>query len=156
YFAFWSWFVGLIAPRNFLASWRNLLLAFLAASVWTAHEWVRGWLFGGFGWNGLGVSLHNTWPLIQIAEFTGVTGLSFVIAFANVIAVTTPVRLYLEAKTREVRPHFDLTLTLAGLVGLLAFGLYSVQNRPSTEHLPVAPVQSAVPQQAKSLPEFSA
>ncbi|PYI57838.1 MAG: apolipoprotein N-acyltransferase, partial [Verrucomicrobia bacterium] len=78
----WSWFVGLIAPRNFLASWRNLLLAFLAASVWTAHEWVRGWLFGGFGWNGLGVSLHNTWPLIQIAEFTGVTGLSFVIAFA--------------------------------------------------------------------------
>jgi apolipoprotein N-acyltransferase len=166
YFALWSWFVGLIrlrqgsdgqvAPRNFLASWRNLLLAFLAASAWTAHEWVRGWLFGGFGWNGLGVSLHNTWPLIQIAEFTGVTGLSFVVVFANIIAVTTPVRLYLESKTRQVRPHFDLTLTLAGLVGLLAFGLYSAQNRPYTEPLRVAAVQADVPQQEKFDPEFSA
>ena len=166
YFALWSWFVGLIrlrhgyggqvAPHNFLASWRNLLLAFLAASAWTAHEWVRGWLFGGFGWNGLGVSLHNTWPLIQIAEFTGVTGLSFVVVFANIIAVTTPVRLYLEAKTRQVRPHFDLTLTLAGLVGLLAFGLYSAQNRPYTEPLRVAAVQADVPQQEKFDPEFSA
>lgn len=156
YFAFWGWFVGLIAPRNFLASWRNLLLSFLAASAWTAHEWVRGWLFGGFGWNGLGVSLHNTWPLIQIAEFTGVTGLSFVVAFANIIAVTTPVRLYLEAKARQVRPHFDLTLTLAGLVGLLAFGLYSVQNRPPTEPLRVAAVQADVPQQEKFDPQFSA
>jgi len=156
YFAFWGWFVGLITPRNFLASWRNLLLAFLAACAWAAHEWIRGWLFGGFGWNGLGVSLHNTWPLIQIAEFTGVTGVSFVVAFANIIAVTTPVRLYLEAKTRQVRPHFDLTLTLAGLVGLLAFGLYSVQNRPATEALRVAAVQADVPQQEKFDPEFSA
>jgi apolipoprotein N-acyltransferase len=156
YFAFWGWFVGLIATRNFLGSSRNLLLAFLAACAWTAQEWVRGWLFGGFGWNGLGVSLHSTWPLIQIAEFTGVTGLSFVIAFANVIAVTTPVRLYLEAKTRKVQPHFDLTLTLAGLVGLLAFGLYSVQNRPYTEPLRVAAVQADVPQQEKFDPEYSA
>jgi apolipoprotein N-acyltransferase len=156
YFAFWSWFVGLITPRNFLASWQNLLLAFLAASAWTAHEWVRGWLFSGFGWNGLGVSLHNTWPLIQIAEFTSVTGLSFVVAFANIIAVTTPVRLYLEAKTREVRPHFDLTLTLAGLVGLLAFGLYSIQSRPSTQPLRVAAIQADVPQQEKFGPQFRA
>ena len=156
YFALWSWFVGLIAPRNFLASWRNLLLALLAASAWTAHEWVRGWLFGGFGWNALGVSLHNTWPLIQIAECTGVTGLSFVVVFANIIAVTTPVRLYLEAKTRQVRPHFDLTLTLAGLVGLLAFGLYSVQNRSYAAPLRVSAVQADVPQQEKFDPEFSA
>src|ERR1700746_58066 len=25
YFAFWSWLIGLIAPHNFLTSWRNLL-----------------------------------------------------------------------------------------------------------------------------------
>ncbi|PYI58865.1 MAG: apolipoprotein N-acyltransferase, partial [Verrucomicrobia bacterium] len=91
----------------------------------------------------------------QIAEFTGVTGMSFVVAFANIIAVTTPVRLYLEPKMRQVRPHFDLTLTLAGLVGLLAFGLYSVQNRPYAEPLRVAAVQADVPQQEKFDPEFS-
>jgi apolipoprotein N-acyltransferase len=156
YFAFWSWFVGLIRPRNFLASWRNLLTAFLAAAAWVTHEWIRGWLFTGFGWNGLGVALHNTWPLIQIAEITGVTGLSFVVVFANVIAVTTPIRLFLEAKTRQVRPHFDLTLTLAGIVGLLTFGLYSVQNRPLSKPLHVAAVQADIPQHEKFDPQFSA
>ena len=156
YFALWSWFVGLIAPRQFLASWRNLLTALLAAVAWVTHEWIRGWLFTGFGWNGLGVALHSTWPLIQIAELSGVTGLSFVIVFANVIAVTTPLRLFLEAKTRQVRPHFDLTLTLAGIVGLLTFGLYSVQNRPPAKSLHVAAVQADVPQQEKFDLQFSA
>jgi apolipoprotein N-acyltransferase len=155
YFAFWSWFIGLITPHNFLTSWRNLLTAFVAASAWVAHEWIRGWLFTGFGWNGLGVALHRTWPLIQIAELSGVTGLSFVIVFANIIAVTTPIRLFLEAKTREVRPHFDVTLTLAGIVGLLTFGLYSVQTRPITGPLRVAAVQADIPQQEKFDPEFS-
>jgi apolipoprotein N-acyltransferase len=155
YFAFWSWFVGLSAPRHFLASWRNLLTALLAAVAWVTHEWIRGWLFTGFGWNGLGVALHSTWPLIQIAEITGMTGLSFVIVFANVIAVTTPIRLFLEAKTRQVRPHFDLTLTLAGIVGLLTFGLYSVQNRPVSKSLRVVAVQADIPQQQKFDPQFS-
>jgi apolipoprotein N-acyltransferase len=155
YFGFWSWFVGLIEPRQFLASWRNLLTAFLAAVAWVAHEWIRGWLFTGFGWNGLGVALHSTWPLIQVAELTGVAGLSFVIVFANVIAVTTPIRLFLEAKTRQVRPHFDLTLTLAGIVGLLTFGLYSVQNRPVSKPFRVAAVQVDIPQEEKFDPQFS-
>src|ERR1051325_1271411 len=158
-----SWFCWIALTPLIAAVWfsgenskRRWLSALFAASAWTALEWVRGWLFGGFGWNALGVSLHNTWPLIQIAEFSGVTGLSFVVAFANIIAVTTPVRLYLEAKMREARPHFDLTLTLAGLVGLLAFGLYSVQNRRVTVPLRVAAVQADVPQQEKFDPEFSA
>jgi len=156
YFAFWSWFIGLITPGDFLGSWRNLQTAVLAAVAWVAHEWVRGWLFSGFGWNGLGVALHGNWPLIQIAEFSGVTGLSFVIAFANVIAVTTPLRLFREAQTHQVRPHFDLTLTLAGIVGLLAFGLYSAQNRPPAKTLRVAAVQADVPQHEKFDPRFSA
>jgi len=156
YFAFWSWFIGLIAPRDFLSSWQNLQTAFLAAVAWVAHEWVRGWLFSGFGWNGLGVALHGTWPLIQIAEFSGVTGLSFVIAFANVIALTTPLRLFQEAQTRQVHPHFDFTLTLAGIVGLLAFGFDSAQNRPPVKTLRVAAVQADIPQHEKFEPQFSA
>jgi apolipoprotein N-acyltransferase len=155
-FALWSWFVGLIAPGNFLSSRRNLQTAFLGASAWVTHEWMRGWLFTGFGWNGLGVALHGNWALIQIAEFTGVTGLSFVVVFANIIAVATPVRLFFEARAQQMRPHFDLTLTLAGIVGLLTFGLYSAQNRPATKQLHVAAVQADVPQQEKFDPQFTA
>jgi len=182
YFALWAWFCGLIQPREkkreiastkwdrmlvqarstasspqspWMKSTNNLLLAFLLAAAWVTQEWLRGWIFSGFGWNGLGVALHGTWPLIQIAEFTGVAGLSFMVAFANVIAVTTVYRLILEARTRSVRPHFDLTLTLAAIVGALTFGIRATQISAPTKPLRVAAVQSNVPQTQKFDPQFT-
>ena len=155
HFAFWAWFVGFLKPKSFTASWRNLLVALIAACAWATHEWVRSWLFSGFGWNGLGVALHAQFPLIQTAEFTGVVGISFVIAFANVIAVTTPIRLFLEAKTHQMRPHFDLTLTMVGIVGMLAFGLHRIQLPSPAKSIRVAAVQANVPQLQKFDPQFA-
>src|SRR5258708_5030205 len=144
------------SPRSpWMRSTNNLLLAFLVAAAWVTQEWLRGWVFSGFGWNGLGVALHGNWPLIQIAEFTGVAGLSFMVAFANVIAVATVRRLALEASTRIRRPHFDLTLTMAAIVGVLTFGLRASQVSPPTKPLSVAAVQSNVPQNQKFDPQFT-
>jgi len=155
HFAFWSWLVGLIKPKTFTTSWRNLLVAFLAACGWATQEWTRGWLFSGFGWNGLGVALHAEWPMIQIAEFTGVVGTSFAVAFANIIAVTTPLRLFAEARTHRMRPHFDLTLTMVGIVSLLAFGLHRVQHSALAKTVRLAAVQASVPQLQKFDPRFT-
>ncbi len=183
YFALWAWFCGLVRPREarrqlsagkwdqmlaearstaalprspWTKSTNNLLLAFLLAAAWATQEWLRGWVFSGWGWNGLGVALHDTWPLIQIAEFTGVAGLSFMVAFANVILVTTAYRLVLEARTHTTRPHFDLTLTMAAIVGVLTFGLRASQVSAPTKPLRVAAVQSNVPQNQKFDPQFTA
>jgi len=155
HFGFWAWLIGLLRPAHFLSSWRNLAAAFLAASAWVTHEWVRGWLFSGFGWNGLGVALHANWPLIQIAQFTGVAGISFAIAFANSIAVTTAVRLFLETRSHQMRAHFDLTLTMLGIVALFAFSIHAVQKPSATKPLRIAAVQANVPQQQKFDPQFS-
>src|SRR5438477_3350058 len=158
HFAFWAWFIGSIRPPAFIASWRNLLVAFVAASAWVTHEWTRGWLFSGFGWSGLGVALHAEWPMIQVAEFTGVVGLSFAVAFANIIAVTTPLRLFAEAQTHQMRPHFDLTLTMVGIVAVLAFGLHIAavpKSMVSATPLRVAAVQASVPQLQKFDPHFT-
>jgi apolipoprotein N-acyltransferase len=182
YVALWAWFCGLLRPREaktqpspskwnqMLAEARstaspprspwtrsssNLLLASLLAAAWATQEWLRGWVFSGWGWNGLGVALHDTWPLIQIAEFTGIAGLSFMVAFANVILVTTARRLVLEARTHTTRPHFDLTLTMAAIVGVLTFGLRATQVSPPTKPLRVAAVQSNVPQNQKFDPQFT-
>jgi apolipoprotein N-acyltransferase len=182
YFALWAWFCGLLRPREskgqssptkwdqmlaearstaalprspWTKSTNNLLLAFLLAGAWATQEWLRGWVFSGWGWNGLGVALHDTWPLIQIAEFTGVAGLSFMVAFANVILVTTAYRLVLEARTHTTRPHFDLTLTMAAIVGVLTFGLRASQVSAPTKPLRVAAVQSNVPQNQKFDPQFT-
>src|SRR5213083_422452 len=182
YFALWAWFCGLLRPREarrqlsatkwdqmlaearstaalprspWTKSANNLVLAFLLAAAWATQEWLRGWVFSGWGWNGLGVALHGNWPLIQIAEVTGVAGLSFMVAFANVILVTTVRRLILEASTHTTRPHFDLTLTMAAIVGVLTFGLRAGQISPLTKPLRVAAVQSNVPQHQKFDPQFT-
>src|SRR5881227_3788707 len=154
YIALWAWFCGLLRPRTARAksgetkwdqmlakarrtavpqrspwtrSTNNLLLALLLAAAWTTLEWLRGWVFSGFGWNGLGVALHDNWPLIQLTELTGVAGLSFMVAFTNVIVITTAYRLVVEARTRVMRPHFDFTVTMAAIVGVLIFGLRATQ-----------------------------
>jgi len=143
------------AQSPWTKSTNNLRLALLLAAAWTTLEWLRGWVFSGFGWNGLGVALHDNWPLIQIAEFTGVAGLSFLIAFVNVIIVTTTYRLVVEARTRVMRPHFDFTFTMAAIVGVLVFGLRATQIFPAAKPLRVAGVQSNVPQSQKFDPQFT-
>ncbi len=182
YLAIWAWFCGLVRPRRkvnrataskwdqmltqarssaaavqppWTRSTNNLRLALLLAAAWTTLEWLRGWIFSGFGWNGLGVALHGTWPLIQIAEFTGVAGLSFLVAFTNVIILTTAYRLVLEARTRMMRPHFDFTATMAAIVGVLVFGVRATQFSPPAKPLRVAAVQSNVPQTQKFDPQFT-
>ena len=101
------------------------------------------------------MALHVNWPLIQITEFTGVAGLSFMVVFANVIALTTVRRLILEARTHAMRPHYDLTLTMAAIVGVLAFGVHIAQNPSPTKPLRVAAVQAGIPQQQKFDPQFA-
>jgi apolipoprotein N-acyltransferase len=53
----------------------------LAASpaLWVGAEWIRGRLFEGFPWGLLGYSQHAVLPVIQVAELTGVWGVSFLI-----------------------------------------------------------------------------
>lgn len=182
YVGLWGWFCGLLKPREaalksgatkwdailaqargptpppqsvWTRSGNNLVRAFVLAAAWTTLEWLRGWVFSGFGWNGLGVALHDNWPLIQITEVTGVAGLSFMVAFANVIVITTVYRLIIEARTRTPRPHFDLTLTMAAVVGVLIFGLRSTQISTPAKRLRVAAVQSNVPQNQKFDPLFT-
>ena len=182
YVAIWAWFCGLVRPRPkinrvgsskweqmlsqartsatppqspWTKSTNNLRLALLLAAAWTTLEWLRGWVFSGFGWNGLGVALHDNWPLIQIAELTGVAGLSFLIAFVNVIILTTAYRLVVEARTRVMRPHFDFTFTMAAIVGVLVFGFRATQVPSAAKPLRVTAVQSNVPQNQKFDPQFT-
>jgi apolipoprotein N-acyltransferase len=94
--------------------------------------------------------------MIQVAEFTGVVGTSFAVAFANIIAVTTPLRLFTEARTHRMRPHFDLTLTMVGIVSLLAFGLHrAMPSMTWSKPVRVAAVQASVPQLQKFDPQFT-
>jgi apolipoprotein N-acyltransferase len=183
YVAVWSWFCGMLRPRvresaaiprrkhqwpppqpnesqaariPWLSSLHNLYLALALAAAWTALEWLRGWVLeGGWGWNGLGVALYLYRPIIQIAEFTGVAGISFLVAFANVIALSSVYRFILESKIRQMRPHYDLTLTMAAVVGVAVYGFQTMQIRQPAMPLRVALVQANVPREEKFTPQFA-
>jgi apolipoprotein N-acyltransferase len=175
YFAVWAWFCGLVrslkissAPTDkwnamlaraatapspaaspWLSSAHNLFFAFSVASAWVALEWTRGWLMSGFGWNGLGVALHANWPIIQISEWTGVAGVSFLVVFCNVILAATARRLWQESRARVMRPHFDLTLSLVAVVAVFALGLRAIQMRSPTHPVRIGLIQANVSREQK-------
>jgi len=151
YIASWSWFIGRL-PRGdtqFLSSGRNIGIAFLAACAWVTQEWVRGWFLGGFGWNGLGVALHQNLALIQVADITGIWGLSFLVAFANVTAFITIRRFVAEVGRVRIRPHYDFSLMMALVVGAFAYGVHALQH-------PVDPPDACVPLRIAALQPYIA
>jgi apolipoprotein N-acyltransferase len=142
-------------PSPWLCSTKNLRLAFVLASAWVTQEMLRSLVLTGWGWNSLGSALHGQIALIQITEFTGVAGLSFVVVFTNVIALATVRRFLLEIHARPIRPHYDLTLTMVALVGLMAYGLHALQIHQPARKLRVAAVQANIPREHKFNREFA-
>ena len=138
-----------------LHSTNNLRLAFFLAAAWVFQEWLRSIVFTGWGWNTLGHALHTQLALIQIAEFTGVAGLSFLVAFTNVILLTTVRRFILELQVRPMKLHYDLTLTMAAIVGVMGFGVNSIRTQREGKPLNVALVQPNVPREEKFSVEFA-
>jgi apolipoprotein N-acyltransferase len=127
YFAFWAWFIGRLVPsaaNSFARSGRNLTVATLGAFAWVAHEWVRGWMFSGFGWNSLGVALHTQLALIQIAEFCGVAGISFLLAFSNLILVIVIRRILGElGPVFLTRMRWEFSFAVALVVAVIGYGV---------------------------------
>lgn len=138
-----------------LSSWSNLRLAFLLATAWVTIEVLRGTIFSGWGWNTLGHALHAQWAMIQIVEWTGVPGLSFLVAFTNVILVATVRRFAIEMTVKAVRPHYDFTITMATLVGVISYGVRAVQTQQESTTVRVAALQPNIPREQKFKEEFA-
>ena len=150
-----AWAAFLCAARrgagDFTRSGANLRLAALGAAAWVALEWARGWGALSFGWNGLGVALHENLAMIQMAQYTGVGGVSFLVALTNLIAVITVRRFWNEARLRRIRPHWDFSANMALIAAVFAFGvrtLFAPASNGGTR-LQVAAVQASIPQEQK-------
>ena len=58
------------------------------AALWTAAEWIRGWLLTGFSWNLIGSVWVISDAMIQLAAVTGVYGLGLVTVAAAAMPAT--------------------------------------------------------------------
>jgi apolipoprotein N-acyltransferase len=163
YFSIWAVFAGFLVgkktdpsePPPWLRSLHNLRVCALGAAGWTAMEWLRGIIFPAFGWNGLGIAQHANIPLIQIADITGVGGISFLIAMANLMLAATLRRLWLEIGRGARRPHYDFALTIALVALAWTYGIRQVfQPEPDSTELSFAAIQASIPQDVRNNPEF--
>lgn len=113
-----------------------------APLVWTTLELVRAHLLSGFPWASLGYSQYKALPLIQIAEVTGVYGVSFLIVWVNatlallLVALRNPAPADGPAQLRgRSKPRSSLALKLAApLVALslcLAYGSWRLKSGES-------------------------
>ncbi len=157
YAGLWSLFVGVLL-RDFLESTtnfflKNFSLASLAAAAWSALEWLRGTLFTGFGWNSFGVAFHHTLPFIQIADITGVSGVSFLgVLFGCMLALSW--RDVLQKKKIQqlecIRLKSDWIVTLFLLLALMVYGMHELSAPdPSERTLRIAAIEGNIPQDHK-------
>lgn len=151
----WAWFVVRVAkPRGKEGDDRppwahtsaNLASSLLAASAWVTTEWLRGWLFTGFGWNGLAVAVVDNLPIIQIADIAGAPGIAFLVAFVNAVAVLTAARLRWEIAAGRMRPHYEFGLAVLAVAAAFAYGARKILAPPPPSlEVRFAAVQADIP-----------
>ena len=81
YLALYFYVFGLVI--HFIRKWLRLPHLFIAPFAWVTFEYLRSFPFFGFPWFFAGHSQYLHLPLIQIADITGVYGLSFLIVAVN-------------------------------------------------------------------------
>jgi apolipoprotein N-acyltransferase len=122
-----------------------------APSLWVALEYARSNLFFlSLPWNLLAHSQYRYLPVIQIADFAGAYGISFLIVMVNQLLSQVPALLFFRkgmlskdsighAKKTNWSAH--LLTVAAALVLALSYGWYKLASSPSDKHLRVALVQ---------------
>jgi apolipoprotein N-acyltransferase len=113
----------------------HLRAALVTASAWTVLEWGRGVLIPE--WNAVGTVLQANLPLFQTATITGVSGLSFMAVFANVIVLTTVRRIIIEPGRMTWASRFDVTATLGAIFVAALAGFWSLVHQSASEGIKI-------------------
>jgi apolipoprotein N-acyltransferase len=87
-----------------------------AACVWTGLEYIRTYAFTGFSWGALGYSQYENLLLIQIADFSGVYGVSFLIVLINYLLATLGMSLKKGLHKKHVFPIMYTTILFTGAI----------------------------------------
>jgi len=140
YCALW---VGAFAGATAVLTRRSAALALAAAPfLWVATEWLRGHLLGGFPWGSLGYSQYRQLAVIQIAELSGVSAVSFVVAAVNAAlagCLALPWR----------RAGVGLIVAGALVAASLAFGAARLRQPARPTEVAIAVMQPSIEQPVK-------
>ena len=148
YFGLFGWFVRLVGatrpePSSVSGLWSLVSGLVLIPAAWVALEYLRSHLLSGFGWNLLGYSQTPVLPVIQLADATGVWGISFVIVMVNVAIAGC-------VGSRQVRKRLPAVMGAAGcVIALWLYGQWRLHQPAHGTPVRIAVVQGDIPQEAK-------
>jgi apolipoprotein N-acyltransferase len=120
--------------------------------LWVGLEYVRAFFLTGFPWASLGYSQYRTLPLIQVADITGVYGLSFLIALTNVVLYR--IIRGVVGNRPGIYPTKSALVLLGLMVLTLVYGFHRLNSVDRGEPLRVALVQGNISQDIKWDPAF--
>ncbi len=135
------------APRHALA----------CALVWTGLEWLRSWLFTGFGWNPLGAAFSQAPVFAQGADLLGATGLSILPVFMQAVLVQMCIRRVSQPASGPLQRRIALGSVVLLMLASYSYGMFRLtqfRNQDSIR-LNALLVQLNIPQEA-SRQEWSA
>lgn len=150
--AYLALYVGIVAMlvRKGECAGVSPLLSF--PLLWGAFEYLRSFALSGFPWASLGYSQYRVLPLIQIADITGVYGVSFLIALANMVLLR--ITKGVVAKDSSAYPVRGAILFLVLLVATVAYGFKRLNTVERGVPLKTALIQGNIPQDVKWDPAF--
>jgi apolipoprotein N-acyltransferase len=114
-------------------------------ATWVLAEWLRGWLFTGFGWLAAGYSQTGSW-LMGYAPVLGLYGMTWAVLLCGGALLT----LALGTSRERVAAAVTLAIVVGGGWAAHRHGWTVAKERPVT----VALVQGAVAQDMKWRPEL--
>jgi len=133
----------------------------LVPALWVSLEFFRSIGPWGFSWGVLGYSQYNFLPIIQIARWTGVLGVSFLLVFVNEFIAESYThifqqkgpatqRIVLRIKGSGIIFLRDTVLVLLGVILLVGIGNLDLSgSRGSGETIKIAILQPSIPQDIK-------
>lgn len=109
--------------------------------IWVILEYARGFIFTGFPWGYLGYTQYQSLNLIQIADFTGIYGVSFLVVIFNAAVAA----IFLRSKRKVTY----MVVALLFIILSISYSIYKFNNYYVSGEFRVSVVQGNIPQELK-------
>jgi len=145
--SFLALFIALFAAVLVHQKGRHPGLFIIAApAIWTSLELARTYVFSGFPWSLLGYSQYRFLPVIQMADLTGVYGVSFVIVLVNAAL----------AEAVLDRKKYPVLVAACVLALALGYGYLKLRTPEGLGTIRISVIQGNIEQDKKWDPAFQA